>query len=160
MHVNRMEVIHRRAVMAAGVLIGFTVLAVAVAQYFDLGERYEPQAPAIASVELVFEDESNGVVAVFDAATGARLIEYGADEGVFVRSVMRGVARQRRLRGEGRGTPVQLAELSDGQLWLTDPVSGVQIYLGAFGPDNVAAFAEILRREEQVAGAARIGDAS
>jgi putative photosynthetic complex assembly protein len=156
---NQQEIIHRRAVMAAIVLIIATVILVAITQIAGWGDEYTPETPVIATADLLFEDEADGVVAVIDANTGARLIEYGENEGVFVRGVMRSVARQRRMRGEGRESPVRLTHHSDGKLWLTDDVSGAQFYLGAFGPNNTEAFFEILALEEQVVSAQVQGDA-
>ncbi len=153
-------IIHRRAVFACCVLAVLTVVAAALIHWTGSGRYYSPDAEAVAVAELRFEDEADGVVAVYDAATGVRLIEYGMDEGAFVRSVMRGIARQRRLRGEGQGVPVVLSELADGELWLTDPTNGIEIYLGAFGPDNTSAFAELLEREEAIANVASLGGAS
>ncbi len=146
-------IIHRRALVACCVLAVLTVIVTAVVVWTDSGTNYAPEASPAELVELRFEDEAEGVVAVFNADTGVRLIEYGLDEGVFVRSVMRGVARQRRLRGLGPEAPVELSRQADGQIWLNDPASGVQIYLGAFGPDNVGAFEEILEREAQTLSA-------
>lgn len=146
-------IIHRRAVIACCVIAVATVVASAAVKFTDSGSYYAPQTEAVTMVALRFEDEADGVVAVFDEATGERLIEYGLDEGVFVRSVMRGVARQRRLRGYGPDAPVELSRHEDGQIWLLDPASGTQIYLGAFGPDNVGAFEEILEREAQTLSA-------
>jgi putative photosynthetic complex assembly protein len=143
------EIIHRRAIMAAIALVIGTVILVGAIQLSGGVEGYAPETPVIATADLLFEDEDDGVVAVFDATTGVRLIEYGVDEGVFVRGIMRSVARQRRMRGAGSETPVRLTHHSDGKLWLTDEVSGAQFYLGAFGPANTAAFFEILAIEEQ-----------
>lgn len=143
------EVIHRRATQAALAIVFLTVALVTVVTLTGGGARYVPETEAVASADLLFADEADGVVAVFDATTGARLIEYHENEGVFVRSVMRSVARQRRMRGEGADIPVQLSRHADETLWLSDPVSGAQFYLGAFGPDNAAAFAELLALEEQ-----------
>lgn len=152
-HHSRWETAHRRALAGAITVACLTVALVGVARLTGAGLFYEPQSEPVASAQLLFTDEADGVVAVHDAATGARLIEYGEDEGVFVRSVMRGVARQRRMRGEGAQTPVELSRLGDGQLWLIDPVSEMSVYLGAFGRDNHRAFAEILEREEAVGSA-------
>lgn len=157
---SRGAVIHRRAVFACCVIAVFTVVSAAAVKFTGSGRYYAPEAEAITMVELRFEDEADGVVAVFDDTTGARLIEYGLDEGVFVRSVMRGVARQRRLRGYGQDAPVELSRHEDGQIWLLDPASGTQIYLGAFGPDNVGAFEEILEREAQTLSAHSGGNQS
>ncbi len=153
---SRWEVVHRRALAGAITVVCLTVALVGVARLTGAGRFYEPSAEPVATAQLLFVDEADGVVAVHDAATGARLIEYGEDEGVFVRSVMRGVARQRRMRGEGGQTPVELSRLSDGQLWLIDPVSDMSLYLGAYGRDNHRAFADILDREEGVSGSGEV----
>lgn len=154
------EIIHGMAVKGAGVLIVLTVIIVTITRLTGAGDYYEPSGEVIVSASLLFEDEPEGVVGVYDAQTGARLMAYGENEGVFVRSVMRSVARQRRMRGQGSEIPVQLARYSDGQLWLIDPVSDVRFYLGAFGPDNHKAFEDILEREQEIYRADAQGDMS
>lgn len=141
------QLLHRRAAQAAIALVCVTLVLVVGARLTGVAARYEPKGATLASIELLFTDEPDGVVAVFDAADGSRLLEYGENEGVFVRAVMRSVARQRRMRGLGPETPVRLARLEDDALWLIDPASGAQFYLGAFGPDNEAAFAAMLERD-------------
>jgi putative photosynthetic complex assembly protein len=143
--VTKTELIHRRGVRAAIALVVFTLAVTITVVLTDSGEHFAPQTEAVTTAELRFEDREDGIVAVFNTATGAQVMEYPAMEGVFVRSIMRTVARQRRIRGEeARTTPVTLTEHADGQLWLTDTLTGVQIYLNAFGPDNAADFAELL----------------
>ncbi|KAA5804029.1 phosphonate-binding protein [Alkalicaulis satelles] len=143
---SRQEIIHQRAVFAMCVLVVATMIIAAFAQWTGAGARYAPGDDPVFSAELLFDDGARGLVTVNNAANGARLIEYGENEGVFVRGVMRTVARQRRMRGLGRETPVRLARFEDGQLWLIDPASGVNIYLNAFGPDNRDAFDDLLER--------------
>ncbi|MCR9129829.1 MAG: photosynthetic complex assembly protein PuhC [Alphaproteobacteria bacterium] len=157
---NRQEILHRRALAGIAVLVVITIVMTAIAQLTGAGARYTPNGEAIATAELRFEDQSNGVVAVYDGQSGARIVAFGMDEGVFVRSVMRGVARQRRLRGDDSQAPVELSRQSDGELWLTDPVTGVQIYLGAFGPDNLAAFNALLDSRQQISASIEAGEAS
>jgi putative photosynthetic complex assembly protein len=157
---NRQEVIHRRAVQGMVVLVVLTVILAAFTQFTGGGARYAPEGVPVTTAELLFEDGERGLVTVDSAVTGARLIEYGENEGVFVRAIMRTVARQRRMRGMGRETPVQLSLFEDGDLWLIDPASGVQMYLNAFGRDNLAAFSEILERQEQSLRAEAEGVAS
>lgn len=143
--VSKTELIHRRGVRAAIALVLFSIAVTVTVVLTDSGERFTPQTPAVSSAELRFEDREDGIVLVFNTATGAQVMEYPAMEGVFVRSILRTVARQRRIHGEeARDVPVTLSEHADGQLWLTDSLSGVQIYLNAFGPDNAADFAELL----------------
>ncbi|MBI1265635.1 MAG: hypothetical protein GC187_12990 [Alphaproteobacteria bacterium] len=149
MQENRQEVIHRRAVQGMGAIVVLTVILAAVASFTGSGARYAPEGVPVAVTELLFEDGERGLVTVHDAATGARLIAYGENEGVFVRAIMRTVARQRRMRGLGREIPVRLTRFDGGQLWLIDPASGVDLYLNAFGPDNLAAFAEIMERGQE-----------
>lgn len=138
------RVLHRRAGQGALAIAAATVVLVAAVQWTGGGAKYEPEGEQTAAMDLLFADEPGGVVAVFDADTGARILEYGEAEGVFVRAVMRSVARQRRMRGQGAEIPVRLTRLDNDQLWLIDPASGVDFYLGAFGPDNVALFEDIL----------------
>jgi hypothetical protein len=53
---------------------------------------------------------------------------------------------------------VRLARLDNDQLWLIDPASGVDFYLGAFGPDNVALFEDILEHDGEIVTAQAEGD--
>ncbi len=152
---SKTEIIHRRGVRAAIALVLFSLAVTAAVVWTGSAERYTPQTPPASTASLLFEDHADGRVTVIDAGTDRALLEYAPTEGVFVRGIMRTVARQRRIRGlgEGRDVPVELARMEDGQLWLTDPMSEVQFFLGAFGSDNVALFDEILAVEEQVLSA-------
>ncbi|MCP2679504.1 photosynthetic complex assembly protein PuhC [Maricaulaceae bacterium NA33B04] len=154
------EVIHQRAMIAIGIFIAITLAVVTFARVTSMGLHYEPASvEPVAMVELRFEDGADGLVTVYNADTGAELAAYGMDEGVFVRSVMRGVARQRRLRGSESRDPVTLAEFPDGEMWLTDPTNEIEIFLGAFGPDNRDAFAALLYPQDQLAEAELAGGA-
>jgi putative photosynthetic complex assembly protein len=152
------RLIHRRAGQAAIAVVCATVMLTAAVQVTGGGTDYAPEGEQVAALDLLFTDEPGGVVGVFEAETGARLLEYGEAEGVFVRAVMRSVARQRRMRGHGSDIPVRLTRLDNDQLWLIDPASGVDFYLGAFGPDNVALFEDILEREGEIVTAQAQGD--
>ena len=159
---SKTELIHRRGVRAAIALVLFSLAVTVAVVWTGSGERYAPQTPPASIAQLLFEDHEDGRVTVIDAATERALVEYEPTEGVFVRGIMRTVARQRRIRGlgEGRDVPVELARMEDGQLWLSDPMSEVQFFLGAFGSDNVALFDEILAVEEQILSAEADTDAS
>lgn len=148
---SRQEVIHRRALAAMGILVVFTVIVTAFAAWTGTGKRYAPSAEIVSAAELRFEDRTDGVVAVLDGETGAEIAIYGIDEGVFVRSVMRGIARQRRLRGDLSQGPVRLSQHANGELWLSDPAHEIHIYLGAFGRDNHRAWTQLLGRDAQLA---------
>jgi putative photosynthetic complex assembly protein len=152
---SKTEMIHRRGVRAAVALVLFSLAVTVTVVLTGTGERYTPQTAPASIAQLLFEDHEEGVVKVIDADTNRVLVEYAATEGVFVRGIMRTVARQRRIRGlgEGRDVPVELARMEDGQLWLTDPMTEVRFFLGAFGSDNVALFDDILARGEQILSA-------
>ena len=95
---------------------------------------------------LTFADRSDGAVVITDADSGAQvaLIESETKSGGFIRGVLRGLARERRMRGIGSGPAFALVLWEDGSLSLTDEATGRIIELGAFGPDNRDAFAAVL----------------
>ncbi|MFZ9965453.1 MAG: photosynthetic complex assembly protein PuhC [Steroidobacteraceae bacterium] len=89
-----------------------------------------------------FEDGANGSIVVLEQADTLTVIEPGRDG--FIRGALRGLARERRLRGIGPEVPFELTRWSDGRFSLTDPATGQTIDLAAFGADNLAAFASLL----------------
>jgi putative photosynthetic complex assembly protein len=106
---------------------------------------------AAASISPVAErllrfDDREGNVVVTDLATNAPVASIGQENSGFVRGVMRGLARERRMHGEGPGQPFRLALWPDGALTLTDTVTGRVVELNGFGPDNRRAFAQFLPR--------------
>ncbi|QYU67324.1 hypothetical protein J4558_20660 [Leptolyngbya sp. 15MV] len=58
--------------------------------------------------------------------------------------MLRGLARDRRMRGLDAAPPFVLTLWQDGAISLTDSATGREIDLGGFGPDNRAAFAGLL----------------
>ena len=110
--------------------------------------RAAEHARPIGSRTLRFLDRADGAVVIADTATGrtAATIEPGTNSG-FIRGVLRGFARDRRLRGLGDAAPFALAAWSNGQLTLTDSATGRAVELGAFGDTNRAAFAALLNRK-------------
>jgi putative photosynthetic complex assembly protein len=104
----------------------------------------EKTAP-IASRTLRFADTPEGAVLITDARTGAMVhtITPGGQTG-FVRGVMRGFARDRRMRGIDSSPGFTLTSWQGGQLSLTDTATGREVELGAFGGSNRAEFAALL----------------
>jgi putative photosynthetic complex assembly protein len=113
-------------------------------------ERSRARTVPAATRTLTFADMPDGAVRVADAATGQTIatLHGERDGGGFVRGVMRGMARDRQMRGIGQAPPFTLILWQDGSLSLTDPASGRSVELGAFGPDNRAAFLRFLDREQ------------
>lgn len=111
-------------------------------------ERAEAGVDAVDTRRLAFRDLQDGSVLVIDADSSETVATLqGELEGSgFVRGVMRGLARDRRMRGIGAEPPFELTLWSDGAISLTDSATGREIELGGFGPDNRAVFARFLER--------------
>ena len=97
-----------------------------------------------SSRELRFVDEPGGAISVRDAADGRELASLGVGEGGFVRSVMRGLARERHSQGIGQEIPFVVRRYSHGYVSLEDPATDTVVELTAFGPDNVESFVRFL----------------
>lgn len=145
----------RPALAMAGGLVAFSLLLAASVQ---LGWAPRAAVPSIersgAHVALVdsrllsFHDQADGSVRIVDASSGADVLTVVGenDGGGFIRGVLRGLARDRRMRGIGAGPPFELSLWRDGGLSLTDRATGRTVELGGFGPDNRAAFAKLLAK--------------
>ena len=111
--------------------------------------RASENAKIVITRSLRFSDRADGALVIEDvnakqvAGTVAPFTKSG-----FVRSVMRGLARDRRMRGLGADAPFVLALWSNGQLSLTDSATGRALELSAFGPSNRAAFMALLTPEQ------------
>ena len=142
----------RGALIGAGALVGFALLATtAVRLHIVPGPRTAVEARAARHVTVVetrslrFLDQKNGAVLVEDVGRGtiATVIQPGTNNG-FIRGVLRGLARDRKLRHIGQSPPFALTHYSDGELTLTDTSTARTIELGSFGPTNYDAFAKLL----------------
>jgi len=131
-------------------LVLMSLILVAAVRFgiWDPGPNAAEQR-AMASISPVTErllrfDDRDGNVVVTDLATGQRVASIGQENSGFVRGVMRGLARERRMHGEGPAKPFRLALWPDGALTLTDTVTERIVELNGFGPDNRRAFAQFL----------------
>jgi putative photosynthetic complex assembly protein len=118
---------------AAGRLSGVGTVALAPAA----------EAPQ-QSRDLRFTDRDDGAIVVHDAAGNGVVTVLASGSNGFIRGVMRGLARDRMLRGIGEEPPFHLARGTDGRLILSDPATGRVIALDAFGQTNAGAFARLL----------------
>lgn len=148
-HHHHDTTVPKPALWAALVLI-LASIALAASARSDLAvrEQSDPLAPARAERLLRFEDRADGAIVVTDAATGEeqRLLAFEGEG--FVRGVMRGMFRARKLDGLERDAPFRLAREADGRLTLTDPQTRRRVDLHAFGPSNLATFERLLQRGE------------
>lgn len=136
------DALPRGAVLAIGVLLVAIVVGVAGVRGTGV-QIHEPDAPAVATRSLRFEDRADGSVAVIDARSGLQ-VETVQGEAGFLRGALRALARQRQLRELGAGPAFELIARADGRLTLSDPATGERLDLESFGPTNAAVFARLL----------------
>ena len=84
-------------------------------------------------------------MAVYDVASGRVVDAISPGTNGFLRGVLRGLARERKLQSIGTEPPFRLTRWDDGRLSLEDPATRQRIELASFGPTNAAAFARLLR---------------
>lgn len=143
------------ALRLAGALVGATLALVLSVQAGFLQRaptaaelRAETGVTPVVERLLRFSDRSDGAVVVTDVRTGAEVAAIGREGGGFIRGVMRGLARERRMHHSGAETPFRLTAWRDGALSLTDTATGRTIELGSFGHTNREAFARLLTAKE------------
>jgi len=126
--------------------LGMMLLALGVSAYArkDVAAATEAPASVVASAELRFEDRPNGAIGVLDGTTGREVAVVPPASNGFVRGVLRGMFRTRKLESMDHETPFRLTQYSDGRLNLEDRASGRIVDLSSFGPDNHGAFAQLL----------------
>lgn len=143
----------RPALWLAGGLVGFSLLMTASVTMglFDREAvpqitRMEANVAPVEVRELRFADRADGAVLITEADSGATVavVETETEGGGFIRGVLRGLARERRMYGVGSSPPFTLTLWQDGSISLVDSATGRNVELGAFGPDNRATFVALL----------------
>lgn len=140
----------RTPLIAAIVLVGASLVVVGGSSLGLLGspaaEASQAEAASTAtptrSRDLNFFDREDGSVLVKIVDGPDHLIE--RDSGGFVRGIMRGLTRERTIRGVGREPVFRLTEWSDGSLTIQDTGTGRSLNLSAYGPTNRLAFEVML----------------
>lgn len=142
----------RGALALCGGIVGLALLATATVRIDGIPPSASPvllraagHVAPVVSRDLRFVDRADGAVVISDVTDGrpAGLVAPGSTSG-FIRGVMRGLARDRHMRGIGDGPAFRLTAWRDGELSLTDLATGRAIELSAFGGTNRAAFAALL----------------
>ena len=134
--------------MPRGAVVGmvsvavFAFVAAAAVRLSGVDVR-EPDAAAVEVRELRFLDTPDGRVEVIDVRAGARIAVFDGENG-FLRSTLRGLARERKRAGFDDGPPFELIGRADGRLTLRDPTTNRIVDLESFGPTNAAVFARLM----------------
>ena len=134
----------RGALIGAAALITFSLVTAAVGRLTQRSAGELPAGEPVASSELRFSDRSDGAVVIADAASGQVVDVIAPGTNGFLRSVLRGLARERKRQDLGETLPFRLTRWADNRLLLDDEATGRRIDLGAFGPTNAEAFARVL----------------
>jgi putative photosynthetic complex assembly protein len=140
-HAHAMPQVPRAILLAAGALVGVTLVLTAASRLSRAGEVVGPSDAE--RVEVRFEDRGDGSVVMLDPASGREVARVPPASNGFIRGVLRGLFRERKLESLGRGGTFQIERAGDGRLHLEDMATHRRIDLGAFGPDNSAAFARL-----------------
>jgi putative photosynthetic complex assembly protein len=134
----------RGALFGAAALVGFALVFTGFARLSGIGTTHAPDAAAIISRDLRFEDRNDGAVAIYDADNGNVVEVLSPGTNGFLRGVLRGLARDRKLQKIGTEPPFRLTRWVDGRLSIDDLATHQRIELWSFGPTNAAAFARLL----------------
>jgi len=150
-HVRGESLIPRPLILGAGVVIVSVVTLVAGARLAGMEPVGSAESlgrtPAV-EVALAFEDRADGGIDVLiDSGAQSepeRITEVAPGEGSFVRGVLRALARARMRAGLAEHARFTLVAWEGGGLTISDPETGAEIELGAFGATNIAAFERFL----------------
>ncbi len=130
--------------VGAALLVVAALLAVALVRITGVGAIHVPDAPSVETREFRFADRADGSIAVQDARTQQLVDTVAPGTNGFLRSTLRGLARERKRQGIGPEPPFRLIGRADGRLTLEDPATGRRVDLESFGPTNAAVFAQLL----------------
>ncbi|WP_291861058.1 photosynthetic complex assembly protein PuhC [Bradyrhizobium sp.] len=137
-------VVPRGGVFAAAALALFALTAATTVRLTGIGEVRMTLPAAVDSRDLRFEDGKGGTVLVYDAKDHQLVDTLAPGSNGFIRVVLRGLARERKLGDIGAQPPFRLTRFVNGQITLTDTSTGKQIDLDAFGSSNTEAFARLI----------------
>ncbi len=134
----------RPILAVAGIVVAFSIATAAIGRLTGAANS-APDVSPVMTRSLVFRDQPNGGVLVFDAAhTTAPIAEIAPASNGFLRATMRGLARQRLREDASRDIPFRLSGYADGRLILEDPTTGRSVEMEAFGIANESVFARLL----------------
>jgi putative photosynthetic complex assembly protein len=134
----------KKLLIAAGVLIALTLTSVLWSRIEQMSEAPLPSAAPLVERSLRFEDRADGSITVLDGQTKHEIARVSPGTNGFLRSTLRGMARDRKRRDLSSEQPFVLSIRSDGRLSLGDAATGRYIDLEAFGPTNANVFRQFL----------------
>lgn len=136
----------RWALLSMFGLVGLAIFAAAVSpsQKPETTTRVTAAAEAEERVAVRFVDRPGGRVAVIEHSTNRTVAILAPMTFGFVRTVMRGMAFNRRRAGLGHEAPFWISRRAGDQFYLTDSKTNRTMYLNAFGLTNAKTFGLLL----------------
>ena len=134
----------KQLLVGVGVMLVLVLAVVAWARFETYQDHGEFQTGQFAGRSLHFEDRMDGGIAVIDATTHQEVARVLPETNGFLRSTLRGLARERKRRAIGSAQPFLLGNSAEGRLTLCDPATGRYVDLEAFGPSNSTVFRQFL----------------
>jgi len=134
----------RAALFGTAALIAFTIVVAMMGRQGGVGVTTRPVMEPIETRQLFFSDRQDGAVEILEPGRAEPLLVLDPGTNGFVRGAMRGLARERRIRGIGAEVPFALVYWEDGSLTLEDTQTGHTVDLGAFGATNFELFPRLL----------------
>jgi putative photosynthetic complex assembly protein len=134
----------RGPLLGAGGVVLLALVLASLSRFTGIGAvPVEPAAP-IETRTLRFEDRPDGSVVVLQAVSRTVIETLDPGTNGFVRGVMRGLARERKLKGLSDEAPFELILWDDQRLSLRDTATGREIELVSFGITQLETFARML----------------
>ena len=136
----------RLPLAGAAIMIVFAILAVAFAQRTGIGTMKADNGVPVEMRDIVLVQDPAKKITITDASSGQLIASFEDGEGAFVRGSLRAFERMRLVSRIAPDQPYRLIRWQNGAISLSDTGTGERFYLDAFGPDNAAAFAAILKQ--------------
>jgi putative photosynthetic complex assembly protein len=149
---NEIQGIHKLPLFGALAVVLLT-LALVVGAVLTKDDAGKTSETVQMERDLYILDEAGGIVSVYDARTKQKLNSFSQGEGAFLRISMRSLMRMRVLKEIDPNLPFKLVLAENGNLRITDPASGENIRVNAFGANAIQSFAQFLPQYHSAQGA-------
>jgi putative photosynthetic complex assembly protein len=137
-------IVGRTGLLAIAGLVAVALTAATTTRLTGIGGTRMTLAAPVESRDFQFADGPGGTVLVYDASDRSLIDTISPGTNGFVRVVLRGLARDRKLGAIGAEPPFRLTRFADGRMVLTDPTTAKQVDLAAFGASNAYAFTRLM----------------
>jgi len=130
--------------MGAFAVVLLALALASVSRFTGVGAVSVEPSTVVETRALRFEDRSDGSVAVLDHNSRKAIEILAPGTNGFVRGLMRGLVRERKMKGLSDEAPFELIRWRDKRLSLRDTATGREIELVSFGITQLESFARML----------------